>query len=277
MISIAASNPAQFQDWALNNIYQRAPNPMAQVFGALLSQTVTTPAAVVNNSVLLSYIAGREGLTYRVVPVTTPTWFGLSSRTTNYVDITYHGQTFRHSYRKVGENLVVSSQWLIDNFGFNEERARHQFGYDGDRFGSMDNAALAWGLRYWEEANRRVSQGGGEHAAWMYEDSPGSYFIGPHVVGTRNQVFLPLPNENFHAVASIHTHPRALTANRFSQDDLRATYIDSQFLERPIIGFIVTSNQIRSAGAEPRPHFAQPDLTRGFQTVDERTVFTNWR
>jgi hypothetical protein len=162
----------------------------------------------------------------------------------------------------------------MDNFSFSAARAAHQFGYDGDRFGSMDNAALAWGLRYWAEANRPVNQGGGEFGAWMYRELLGRYFIGPHVVGDRNSVFLPLSNEGFHAVASIHTHPRALNANRFSEADLQATYIDSLVFQRSIIGFIVTSNQIRSAGAEQRP---RPTQSRRFQTVNERTVFSYWR
>jgi RHS repeat-associated protein len=218
--------------WGIHNMQ----NSVASILqaGNLYMYVMHNPVAFIDptgfRAAILSYLAEREGLTYSVVSTTTG--WGIFTRTAIHVEITYNGQTHSHRYHRVGDHLVVGSQWLMDNFGFSAARAAHQFGYDGDRFGSMDNAALAWGLRYWAEANRPVNQGGGEFGARMYRESLGRYFIGPHSVGTRTAVTLPPRNEDYHFVATIHTHHLVWLGlrgnpNTFSQADLTSTFWSS--------------------------------------------------
>jgi len=187
----------------------------------------------------------------------------------------------------LGDFLVVRNSALMREFGFAAAQASHQFGVDGDRFNSPDNAALAWGLTFWAEANRT-----GEFASNIYRATRGRYFVEAGVSGTANVPFVtdgirnrvtPAPidlNWEFELAATIHTHPMALRANNFSQPDLRDAHFVSYLISRDrdgpvkIPAYIVTNTQVRSTEAVRHPN---PTRHRQFATYNERTVFSGLR
>ena len=166
-------------------------------------------------SVLLSYIAEREGFTYEVVR------HGFLGALRS-VDITYNGQTFRHRHTTVGDHLVISSQWLVDNLGFSAERATHQ---PGDIFSSTDNAALAWGLTYYPHSNRAGRQRE-LSSNILLADCGGFYFDAP-LEGLYDRVAVRPLSEGQTRMAIVHSHPRLLclvrdfSYARFSPGDMR--------------------------------------------------------
>ena len=179
-------------------------------------------------------------------------------------------------YYMIGDIVIINSDALIKIFKLKDKDLyRHQFGINGDRYESPDIAALAWGLTYWNESNSI-----GEYGAWIYKEAEGVYFVGDFATqGLPDSVTLDQPIEGYSIVASIHTHPTSLIFpnNSFSQADLGAAYENSCILGYEFRVYIVSGNKVRSTSAEPRPHFAQPHLTRGYQSVDERTVYSGLR
>ena len=177
------------------------------------------------------------------------------------------------SYYTIGVLVIIDSTELIDKFGLTDtELYRHQFGFDGDRYESMDIAVLAWGLKYWHESNRV-----GEYGAYIYEEAEGIYYVGEYVT-QENPVHVSIgqPTDRNTVVGSVHTHP-GFANNRFSQDDYRTAYDNSRILGREFTVYLVSSNQVRSTRGASRPHFAQPHLHWKYQSVDERTVYSGLR
>ena len=161
------------------------------------------------NAVLLEYIAEREGLTYEIVRT------GILR--TRSVDITFNGETFRHSHRTVGNHLVVSTSWLMENFGWDRARASHQH---GDIFSSADTAALAWALTYFPQSNQR---GDPRELSSNIIRGNGGYYFDEVLRGGRSWVGVREIRADQTRAAIIHSHPQisGFRYNSFSPEDMQ--------------------------------------------------------
>ena len=185
--------------------------------------------------VILRYIVERnEGTVTTTQRETFGISWGLESVTATIGETSH---TFnRDQFRIVNSRAVVSSQLLMDTFGLTQAQATH---HAYDRFGSKEDALLAWGLMFHPRSGpTSVFPNGSEFGAWIYRDSSGRYMFGSDQPD-RGETFVNFgaPNSSFTAVGIIHTHPRpgvGFDVERFSFQDGRA----ARQIEAPV--FLVT-------------------------------------
>jgi RHS repeat-associated protein len=157
-------------------------------------------------TVLLSYIAEREGLAYRIVE--NRGFLGIV--TSRHIEITYDGQTHTHRHSTVGDHLVISSRWLVDNFGFSMARATHQ---PGDIFSSTSTAALAWALTYYPHSNQHRRQR--EFSSNILLAACGGFYFDEPLIGERNRVRQREIRSDQTRAAIIHSHPQLWGGYRY--------------------------------------------------------------
>jgi hypothetical protein len=189
-----------------------------EISATQLSNTSTTTD---NNLVLLRYIQekmNRDGGNMSHV-VKTHTFLGLTIRRT--IDITFNGQTFSYKHDSIGDHLVVNSDWLVRDFKIDRSLAEHQV---GDHFGSIDDAALAWGLKYFplsNDSNREYGSNIFSTNVRIAGHAAERFYFGEPNIGTINSVRIPSVPQGKTRVATIHLHPKVLgRANNFSPPDL---------------------------------------------------------
>ena len=126
------------------------------------------------------------------------------------IEVTYGTQTESYQYNAIKGNVIVKSDWLVNNFGFERSKVEHQ---PGDVFNSVDHAALAWSLKYYPLSNDRDDQYRREFGSAIYEKGDGFAFSEPNRSddNSRWSVALSLPHDGYRMVAGIHTHPNLNT------------------------------------------------------------------
>jgi RHS repeat-associated protein len=198
--------------------------------------------------------------------VTETRLFGLSWTPviSRIINVTYNGQTFSYSHNQIGYHLIVDSDWLVRDFGLCRTLAEHQV---GDGFFFIDDAALAWGLKYFplsnDPSNRR------EYASNIYTRTDQIenwnvrvYYFGEPNIGTATSVRIPTATKGRTKVATIHSHPDVpgYASNRFSQQDLKL--MESQGLP----SYIATPNgRIQVADLNSRGRTTTRTVFRGIR------------
>ena len=117
------------------------------------------------------------------------------------INITIGKETNAYDYQSVGGLLVIDSDWLVRDFGISRFQAEHQV---GDLFVTMNDAALAWSMKYWAIGNELKT----EYASIIYKGKDGGYFFDEPNIGTDKMVRSPELKRGYEAVAGIHSHPR---------------------------------------------------------------------
>lgn len=111
-----------------------------------------------------------------------------------------------YRYNEIGGQVVVDSDWLVEDFGFAQGTVEHQV---GDIFNSIDHTALAWSLKYYELSAAERGGKGLEYGAAIYANGDGYSFGDYNKADTSApwQVTIPNAPSGYTRVAGIHTHP----------------------------------------------------------------------
>jgi len=157
----------------------------------------------------------------------------------------------------------------MSDFGLSYEQASHQA---GDIFESIDDAALAWALTYFNKSDNPNDRR--EYGSAIYENGDGYSFTEPNIAtGTsareRMRVTIPPAPSGYTAVAGIHSHPREPNYNWevfSSRDDYGRLSGDLLWVQRNGIPLYLVTPSGKVRMAERRPN------TR--QSFNEKIVFS---
>jgi hypothetical protein len=125
------------------------------------------------------------------------------------VTIIVGDKTEKYNYQNIDGHVIIDADILVEDFGFDRKDIEHQV---GDVFVTMDDAALAWSLGYYELSNNEDNKGNPnkynprEYASVIYENNLGYSFDEPNS-GTYNHVEPPSAPSGSIMVAAIHSHP----------------------------------------------------------------------